>query len=66
MSKTFLIINEASIDASACEVPGESTVPERYRGTLADHHDMIVLGKKQVLRRNFKFVTMIGFSSTVG
>lgn len=27
-----------------------SNVPERYRGTSADKHDMDVLGKKQVLR----------------
>lgn len=26
---------------------------------------MVVLGKKQVLRRNFKFITMLGFASTV-
>lgn len=42
-----------------------STVPEKYRGTVADQHDMVVLGKKQVLRRNFKFITMLGFASTV-
>lgn len=27
-----------------------SHVPERYRGTAADRHDMTVMGKKQVLR----------------
>ena len=42
-----------------------TAVPERYRGTTADQYDMAVLGKKQVLRRNFKFVTMLGFASTV-
>lgn len=59
------------------------TVPRKYHGTQADQQDMIVLGKKQVLRvswslvlkaviiwltlwqRNFKFITMIGFGSTV-
>ncbi|KAK0249369.1 hypothetical protein LTR91_024109 [Friedmanniomyces endolithicus] len=41
------------------------TLPERFRGTTTDRHDMLVLGKKQVLRRNFNFVTMLGFSSTV-
>ena len=40
-------------------------VPHKYRGTEADQRDMIVLGKKQVLRRNFKFITMLGFGSTV-
>lgn len=39
-------------------------VPAKYRGTATDQHDMLVLGKKQVLRRNFKFVTMLGFAST--
>jgi hypothetical protein len=29
---------------------GVSHVPEKYRGTNADQHDMAVLGKKQVLR----------------
>ncbi|KAK5125220.1 hypothetical protein LTR85_000896 [Meristemomyces frigidus] len=42
-----------------------SDVPAKYRGTTTDQHDMLVLGKKQVLRRNFKFVTMLGFASTV-
>ena len=42
-----------------------SHVPEKYRGTSADEHDMSVLGKKQVLRRNFNFITMLGFASTV-
>lgn len=52
-------------------VPGDHedvvshTVPHKYRGTAADQHDMITLGKKQVLRRNFKFITMLGFGSTV-
>ncbi|KAK5134388.1 hypothetical protein LTR08_006568 [Meristemomyces frigidus] len=40
-------------------------VPAKYRGTAVDRRDMVVLGKTQVLRRNFKFITMIGFASTV-
>lgn len=28
----------------------DSGIPSRYRGTAADQRDMIVLGKKQVLR----------------
>ena len=43
----------------------DTNVPEKYRGTAADQHDMAVLGKKQVLRRNFNFITMLGFASTV-
>lgn len=40
-------------------------LPQKYRGTPADQKDMRVLGKKQVLRRNFRFATMVGFASTV-
>ncbi|KAH8602283.1 amino acid transporter-like protein [Bisporella sp. PMI_857] len=43
----------------------EYELPARYRGTEADKRDMLTLGKKQVLRRNFKFITMLGFASTV-
>ncbi|KAK0768445.1 hypothetical protein LTR59_017660 [Friedmanniomyces endolithicus] len=43
----------------------DATIPSKYRGTAADQRDMVVLGKKQVLRRNFKFGTMLGFASTV-
>ncbi|THY96135.1 amino acid transporter-like protein [Aureobasidium pullulans] len=41
------------------------TVPPRFRGTHADQKDMAMLGKPQELRRNFRFVTMLGFASTV-
>jgi len=41
-----------------------TTVPEKYQGTRADQDDMVLLGKKQVLRRNFKFTTILGFAST--
>ncbi|OQO10202.1 hypothetical protein B0A48_04559 [Cryoendolithus antarcticus] len=42
-----------------------STVADRWRGTAADKRDMAVLGRTQVLRRNFKFTAILGFSSTV-
>ncbi|KAI9706796.1 MAG: hypothetical protein M1820_004767 [Bogoriella megaspora] len=42
-----------------------TSVPKEYRGTAADAYDMAVMGKKQVLRRNFSFKTMIAFTSTV-
>jgi len=41
-----------------------TTVPDKYKGTRADQDDMVLLGKKQVLRRNFKFTTILGFAST--
>lgn len=34
-------------------------------GTSNDCHDMRILGRKQVLRRQFNFSTMFGFASTV-
>jgi len=39
-------------------------VPAKFRGTPADQQDMVVLGRKQVLRRNFRFTTILGFAST--
>ncbi|KIW33263.1 uncharacterized protein PV07_00130 [Cladophialophora immunda] len=42
-----------------------SHVPPKYRGTAIDRQDMKMLGKKQVLRRQFRFSTMLGFASTV-
>lgn len=43
----------------------EEYVPDQYQGTAADRREMSMLGKKQVLRRQFKFMTMLGFASTV-
>ncbi|RMX95130.1 hypothetical protein D0867_13605 [Hortaea werneckii] len=42
-----------------------SHVPKEYQGTPTDRQDMHTLGRKQVLRRRFKFLTMLGFASTV-
>ena len=36
------------------------SVPVRFRGTRADKHDMLVLGRKQVLRRNFRALIALG------
>jgi hypothetical protein len=47
------------------ELAHGSTVSEKYQGTKFDRQDMSVLGKKQVLRRQFEFSTMLGFASTV-
>lgn len=41
-----------------------TTIPDRFKGTKADQNDMVLLGKKQVLRRNFRFTTILGFAST--
>lgn len=57
--------NEQTEEAYADDHNIDASIPKQYRGTDADRKDMSVLGKKQVLRRNFRFATMIGFSSTV-
>jgi choline transport protein len=65
MSKNeSLRVRESALDN--VEKPGDSEhIAPKYRGTEADRHDMSILGKKQVLRRQFKFSTMLGFASTV-
>jgi hypothetical protein len=40
------------------------TVLDKFKGTKNDQNDMVLLGKKQVLRRNFKFTSILGFAST--
>lgn len=63
MAKTEpLHVTETSIDNDEALT---SNVPTKYQGTSADRHDMSVLGKRQVLRRQFGFSTMLGFASTV-
>jgi choline transport protein len=56
-------INEAPIDMG--EMLKGSQIPAKYQGTPADMQEMNMLGKKQVLRRQFRFSTMLGFASTV-
>ncbi|KUJ13159.1 amino acid transporter-like protein [Mollisia scopiformis] len=46
------------------EESDDGGIPSEYRGTASDRKDMTTLGKKQVLRRNFRFITMLGFAST--
>ncbi|KAF2724727.1 amino acid transporter [Polychaeton citri CBS 116435] len=43
----------------------EGAVPRKYQGTLADRKDMSQLGKVQELRRNFKFLSILGFGCTL-
>lgn len=59
-------------DLAVAEVGGDPSIRDdekvsegKYRGTTVDVHDMAMLGKKQVLRRNFSFTAIFGFSSTV-
>lgn len=43
----------------------ETGITVEHEGTTNDLHDMQMLGRKQVLRRQFNFPTMFGFASTV-
>ncbi|KAJ5937266.1 hypothetical protein N7454_004921 [Penicillium verhagenii] len=40
-------------------------VAPRYMGTVADQRDMSALGRVQVLRRNFRFISIVGFGCTL-
>jgi hypothetical protein len=51
-TKDELAVTDYPIDDGQIEdkEPDDGGIPARYRGTEADKRDMIVLGKKQVLR----------------
>ncbi|GKZ31599.1 hypothetical protein AbraIFM66950_000203 [Aspergillus brasiliensis] len=40
-------------------------VAPKYMGTIRDQRDMSALGRVQVLRRNFRFVSILGFGCTL-
>ncbi|PQE28242.1 amino acid permease protein [Rutstroemia sp. NJR-2017a WRK4] len=61
-TSTFEQIDQ-DVEKDIHDEPGQ--VEERWRGTRTDKHDMEILGKKQVLRRNFHFISILGFSSAV-
>lgn len=42
-----------------------SPIEGKYMGTDSDRHDMIVLGRKQVLRRKFQFLSTVGFAAVL-
>ncbi|KAL8789180.1 MAG: hypothetical protein Q9213_001287 [Squamulea squamosa] len=42
-----------------------ATVADKWQGTAADKHDMVILGRSQVLRRNFSFISILGFSAVL-
>ncbi|KAH7362789.1 amino acid/polyamine transporter I [Plectosphaerella cucumerina] len=46
----------------ARDVPAEDDVVDEKRGTAADRADMFRLGKVQEMRRNFRFLSIFGFS----
>ncbi|KAE8146687.1 amino acid/polyamine transporter I [Aspergillus avenaceus] len=40
-------------------------IEPKYMGTPADKRDMNILGRAQVLRRNFRFISILGFGCTL-
>ncbi|KAJ5772912.1 hypothetical protein N7457_007808 [Penicillium paradoxum] len=47
------------------EYAQKGLVEPQYMGTLADQRDMNALGRVQVLRRNFRFISIVGFGCTL-
>ncbi|CAG8045893.1 unnamed protein product [Penicillium salamii] len=47
------------------EYARKGLVEPRYMGTIADQRDMNALGRVQVLRRNFRFISIVGFGCTL-
>ncbi|PLB54842.1 amino acid transporter [Aspergillus steynii IBT 23096] len=43
----------------------KTLVPPKYLGTATDQRDMSDLGRVQVLRRNFRFISILGFACTL-
>ncbi|KAJ5155229.1 hypothetical protein N7492_008032 [Penicillium capsulatum] len=43
----------------------KAMVAQRYMGTAADQREMSALGRVQVLRRNFRFISIVGFGCTL-
>ncbi|ORX97502.1 amino acid permease-domain-containing protein [Clohesyomyces aquaticus] len=41
--------------------PQPFEVAKKWKGTAADQHDMLVIGRKQQLRRNFHLISILGF-----
>ncbi|KAL4970753.1 putative GABA permease [Aspergillus stella-maris] len=63
---TMKNVADLSIDyAGYAEVPRKGTVAPKYMGTVIDQYDMSALGRVQVLRRNFRFISILGFACTL-
>ncbi|KAL8713114.1 MAG: hypothetical protein Q9220_002635 [cf. Caloplaca sp. 1 TL-2023] len=50
---------------NAVEVHEDELVEEKYQGNAVDRQEMRMLGRIQVLRRNFSFVPLLGFSTVL-
>lgn len=51
-----------AVASQAQESPGEDVETSDKQGTHRDQRDMLRMGKIQELRRNFRFVTIFGFT----
>jgi choline transport protein len=54
----------STLDAER-DSPDPTQPSKRNRGTADDDHMMRMLGKKQVLNRNFRFISTLGFACTL-
>ena len=64
-SKTYAVNDDAASVPMDQLDPTGILVKPKWRGTSVDKMDMEVLGRNQVLRRNFRFLSMLGFGSTL-
>ncbi|KAL2829769.1 amino acid/polyamine transporter I [Aspergillus cavernicola] len=51
--------------AGYAEYTPKGHVAPKYMGTIADQSDMTAMGRVQVLRRNFRFISILGFACTL-
>ncbi|KAJ0426478.1 amino acid/polyamine transporter I [Aspergillus carlsbadensis] len=57
---------DVSVDYAADpEYRPKGLVAPKYMGTVADQYDMSAMGRVQVLRRNFRFISILGFACTL-
>ena len=64
LNKSRDIVGEKSnarIEISSTSDTDEVTIQEQKGGTRHDVHDMNRMGKRQELRRNFRFISIVGF-----
>lgn len=58
---------KAFAEASDVEVPNfdANDLPQEKKGTRDDQRDMFRMGKLQEMKRNFRFLSILGFSMTL-
>lgn len=55
---------KATATSTDVEMPDfeNNNLPQEKKGTVDDQRDMFRMGKSQQMKRNFRFVTIFGFS----